>query len=61
MSAGMLKIGSNYICLAMVLIDFVLKRDKNYHSQVFLEEFKYIKKEKKVTRHITDVLEFSSE
>ena len=29
-------VGSNYICLAVLLIDFVLKKDENYYPQVFL-------------------------
>ena len=39
----------NYICLAVLSIDFVLKKDENYYRQVFLKECKYIEKEKKVT------------
>ena len=34
---------------------------KNYYPQVFLEECKYIVKEKKVTRNITGDLEISSD
>ena len=30
------KVGSNYICLVVILIDFVLKKDENYYKQVFL-------------------------
>ena len=37
----------NYICLAVLSIDFVLKKDENYYRQVFLKECKYIEKEKK--------------
>lgn len=37
----MLKVGSNYICLAVILIDFVLIKDENYYyPQVFLKESK---------------------
>ena len=39
-------------CLSMIFIDSVLKRNKNYYHQVFLEECKYIIKEKKVRRYI---------
>ena len=40
-------------------MDFVLKKDENYYSQVFLKECKYI--EKKLIRHIHDNLsDFSS-
>ena len=53
------KVGSNYICQAAVLIDFVLKKDNKYFPQVFLEEWKYIEKEKKVTRYTTDDLQIS--
>ena len=44
----------------MVLIDFCLKMGKNYYSQLFLEGCKHVVKEKEVTRHITEDLEFSS-
>ena len=44
----------------LILIDFVFKIDKNYYPQVFLEECRYIDKEKKVIRYITDDLEISS-
>ena len=37
----------HYIYLSVILIDSVLKKDKNYYSQVLLEECKYIKKGKK--------------
>ena len=45
----------------LILIDFVFKIDKNYYPQVFLEECRYIDKEKKVIRYITDDLEISSD
>ena len=37
-----------------------MKWVKIYYSQVFLEECKYIEKEEKVTRYITDEIEISS-
>ena len=52
---------SNYTCLAVILIDFVLKKDENYYLQVFLKECKYIEKEKKIIRYIIDDLEISSD
>ena len=52
------KVGSSYTCLAVILINFVIKKDENYYPQVFLEECKYIGKEKKVIRYITDDLSF---
>ena len=31
------KVGSNYTCLAVLLLDSVLKKDKNYYPQVLSE------------------------
>ena len=42
------KEGSEYTCLAVITIDYVLKKDENYYPQVFLKECKYIEKEKKL-------------
>ena len=50
---------SNHICLAVISLQSVLKKDENYYPQVFLKECKYI--EKKVVRHINDDLESSSD
>ena len=41
------KVGSNYTFLTVLLLDSVLKKDKNYYSQV-LREWKHTGKEKKV-------------
>ena len=43
----MLIVGSHYIWLVEILIDFVLKKDLNYYPVVFLKECKYIEKEMK--------------
>ena len=43
---------SNHICLAVISLQSVLKKDENYYPQVFLKECKYI--EEKVIRHIPD-------
>ena len=40
--------------MAVISLDFVLKKDENYYPQVFLKECIYI--EKKVVRHINDNL-----
>ena len=45
----------------MVLIDSILQKEGNYYPKVFLEDFKYIIKEKKVIRYITHDLEISSD
>ena len=45
----------------MILIDSVLKKDDKYYPQVFLEECKYIIKEKKKHRYFKEELEISSD
>ena len=47
------KVGSNYTCLAVIWIDFVLEKYENYHPQAFLEESKYTEKEKRMVRYVT--------
>ena len=42
------KEGSRFICLSVILIDSAFKMGKNYYPQVFLEECKYVVKEKKI-------------
>ena len=42
------------------MIDSVFRTGKNYHPQVFLEEFKYVVK-KKILKYITDDIEISSD
>ena len=54
-------VDSDCTWLAVILIDFVLKKDENYYPQVFLKEYKYIEKEKKVTEHVADDLENPSD
>ena len=51
------KEGPHCICLSVVLIDTGFKMGKNYYPQVFLEECKYIAKEKEVTKYINEDLE----
>lgn len=55
------KEGSHCICLSLVLTASILKMSKSYYPQLLLEEFKYIVKERKVTRHITEDLEYSDD
>ena len=42
----MAKVDSNYTCLAVIEIDFILKKNENYYPQIFLIECKYIEKKK---------------
>ena len=54
------KVDSNYTCLAVINLDFILKKDGSYYLQVFLKECKYF--EKKVIRHINyNLSDFSSD
>ena len=50
-------------CLLIILLNYVYRRTKNYYSQVFLEEYKYVVKENKnsIKNFITDDIEISSE
>ena len=48
------KEGSQLICLSVILVDSVFRTGKNYYPQVFLEEYKYIVKERKIPEYITD-------
>ena len=48
------KVDSSHTCLAVINLDFALKKDENYYPQVFLKECKCI--DKKVVRHINDNL-----
>ena len=50
-----------FICLSVILIDSVFRTGKNYYPQVFLEECKYVVKEKKITKYIIDDIEISSD
>ena len=45
----------------MILLDSVFRTGKNYCSQVSLEEYKYVVKEKKIPKYITDDTEMSSD
>ena len=46
------KVDSNHTCLAVINLDFALKKDGRYYTQKFLKECKYT--EKKIIRHIND-------
>ena len=55
------KEGSQFICLSVVSIDSRFRTGKNYYPQVFLEECKYVVKEKKIPKYIIDDIEISSD
>ena len=51
-------IDSNHICLVVISLDSIPKKDKNYYLLVFFKECTYIVK--KVVRHIYDNLSYFS-
>ena len=53
------KEGSQFICWSVILTDSVFRTGKDYY-QLFLEEWKYVVKEKKLSKYITDEIEISS-
>ena len=55
------KEGSQFICLSVLLIDSVFRTGKNYYPQMLIEECKYVVKEKKMPKHITENIEISSD
>ena len=48
------KEASQYVCLSVILIDSVYRKDKDYYPEVFLEEYKYVAKKQKISKVITD-------
>ena len=53
--------GFQFICLSVTLINSVFRTGKNYYPQVFLEECKYIVKEKKILKYIIGNINISSD
>ena len=51
----------NCICLSVILINWIYRKDKNYCPQVFLEECKYVAKEKKKSYYIPDDINIHSD
>ena len=52
---------SHFVSLSLILVDSVFKIDKNYYSQVFLGDCKYVVKENKMSKFINNELEISSD
>ena len=52
---------SQYICLSVILINSVFRADRFYYVQVFLEQCKYVVKEKKIPKYFIDDIEISSD
>ena len=49
------------VCLSVILLDSVYRKDNKYFPQVFLEEYKYVVNEKKLHNYITDDAQISSD
>ena len=54
------KEGSQCISQSVTLIDSVYRKDKDSYPKVFLEEYKYVVKEEKMSKFNTNNIEFSS-
>ena len=50
-----------FIYLSVILINPVFRTGENYYPQVFVEECKYVVKENKIPKYITDNIEMSSD
>ena len=50
----------SYKCLSLIMLDSVVKVEKKYYVQVFLEECKYVKRKNKMFNYINDDLEMTS-
>ena len=46
-------------CLSIVMLDFVIKANKKYYPQIFLEECKYVQEKIKTENYIDEDLEKS--
>ena len=55
------KKGFQYVCLSLMLIDWIYRKNKRYYSQAFLEEWKHTVKKEKTFEYITDEIEISSD
>ena len=53
--------GPQFIDSSVILMDSVFRTGKKYYSQVFLEDCKYIIKEKEIPKYIIDDIEISSD
>ena len=59
-NSKMSKEDSQYICLSVILINLIFRLGKNYYLQKFLEECKYVVKEKKIPSYVIDNIDISS-
>ena len=48
-------------CLSIIMLDSAIKANKNYYSQTFLEESKYVQEKIKTENYIDEDLESDSD
>ena len=48
-------------CLSIIMLDSVIKANKKYYPQTFLEECKYVQEKIKIQNHIDDDLKSDSD
>ena len=48
-------------CLSIIILDSVIKANKKYYPQIFLEECKYVQEKIKIENYIDDDLKSDSE
>ena len=48
-------------CLSIIVLDFVIKANKKYYPQTFLEECKYVQEKIKIENYIDDNLKLDSD
>ena len=51
---------SSYKCLSLIMLDSFVEVGKKYYQQVFLEEYKYVKRKNKMFNYINYDLEMTS-
>ena len=51
---------ASYKCLSLIVLDFVIRVNKNYYPQTLLEECKYVIRKNKMEKLINDDLDLSS-
>ena len=50
---------SSYKCLSLAMLDSIVKVEKTYYPQVFLQECKYVKRKNKMVNYINDDIDIT--
>ena len=50
---------SSYKCLSLTMLDSIVKVEKTYYPQVFLEECKYVKRKNKIVNYVNDDIDIT--